>query len=226
MSTRGDFLAALAGKLKGHARDTLDLLDRVAHGVESGFVVAHKSAWFPEVEAAEQFTNEHDVGATNDLFFQRGTVGNAGINDCRTEVGESLERLAQSEQTGFDALFGRKMVVLRRSYCAQQHRVALQTGFDRLGRKRRSELIDGHAADGALGEFELVVTQVRHAAQNAHRFPSDFGTDAVAGQDRNLQLSTGRQLVTSSVVSKSRNTPLKPEEGLNGPPKTEWATQE
>ena len=58
-------------------------------------------------------------------------------------------------------------------------------------RQRCSKLIDGYAADGALGEFELVVIQVRHAAQNAHRFPSDFRTDAVAGQDRDLELMLG-----------------------------------
>ena len=193
---RGHFLAALARELKSNAGHALDLLHRIAHGVECRFAIrANESARLAEVQAAEQLAHEHDVGAANDLFFQRRTIRDAWINDCRTKVGESLERLAQAEQAGFDALFGRKVIVFWRSHRAQQNSVAVQAALDGLCRQRCSELIDGYAADRALGEFELVVVQVRHAAQNAHRFPSDFGTDAVAGQDRDLELHAWRQLL-------------------------------
>ena len=187
---------------------------------------ANEAAGLAKVQAAEQLANEHDVGAANDLFFQRRTIGDAGINDCRTQIGESLERLAQAEQAGFDALLGRKVIVFRRSHSAQQNSIAVQAALDGLCRQRCSKLIDGYAADRALGEFELVVIQVRHAAQNAHRFPSDFGTDAVAGQDRDLELHAWRQLLNLQCRERIEKYPTQAKRRLEwASPKTEWATR-
>ncbi len=192
---RGHFLAALASEFECHAADAFDLFDRVAHGVECCFAIcANKSARLAEIQSPEQFTDEHNVGATNDVFFQRRTICDARINNRRTKIGEAFQRFAQAKQTSFDTLFGRKVVILRGPYGSEENGVALETGLDSVRRKRRSELIDGHSAHGALGELEFVIVQVRHAAQDAHRFPRNFGTDAVAGQDRDFQLSTWGQL--------------------------------
>ena len=92
------FLAAL-GKVEGDAGDTLDLILGVAHGVVglmAGFVDGARLA---EVEAAEQFAHDHQIGAGETLRAQRRALRDGWKGNGGTQIGKASEGVAQIEQT-------------------------------------------------------------------------------------------------------------------------------
>src|SRR4051812_31450142 len=80
------------------------------------------------------------------------------------------------------------IVESRMAGCAQQHRLRVQTGFERAVRQWVIEFIDGDAADLFSRERELVIEFPGDSFKHAHGFSDDFGADAVAGKNCNLDL--------------------------------------
>ena len=77
--------------------------------------------------------------------------------------------------------------MLRRADCAEQHRIAFQTGVERPGRQRLIRLLKSCAADQMLFKLKVVAVEVCDCAQHAHRFGSHFRPNAVARQHRYFQ---------------------------------------
>src|ERR1039458_2339720 len=89
-----------ASQLKGNAGDALDLRLTIAHGVDrlaragSAFAFTFNRARLPEIQSAEQFAHDENVGSLDDFFAQRRARSQRRIKDCGTEIGESSEFLA------------------------------------------------------------------------------------------------------------------------------------
>ena len=92
MSTQVTFLRRLRGELEGDAGDADDLVAGVAHGVDGFAGGAVPPARRAEVEAAEQFADEEDVGAFDDLGAQRAVDGELFEGEGRAQIGEAAER--------------------------------------------------------------------------------------------------------------------------------------
>ena len=183
----GDFVAALAGELEGDAGYADDFGLGVAHGVDGfvGFLVP--PARRAEVEAAEEFADEENVDVFGDLGAQRGAVGERGVGDGGTQVGEAAEGLADLQQAGFGALVGGEGVEFVVADSAEQDGVAVERGVERCGGERGAGFGDGDAADEAFDEGEVVAAEFGYRAKDVGGFAGDFGADAVAGEDCNFE---------------------------------------
>src|SRR6266403_4666784 len=104
--------AAGAREFKCDAGDALDLRFTVAHGVErvARAVRAVDGARLAEIQSAEQFTHDEDVGAFDDFFAQRRAGSQHRIKDSGTEIGESSEFMAEAQQSSFGAKFARIVI--------------------------------------------------------------------------------------------------------------------
>jgi hypothetical protein len=159
----------------------------VAHGVDglAGFLVP--PAGRAEVEAAEQFADEEDVGTLGDLRAQGRIGGEGGIGDGGAQVGEAAERLADLEQAGFGALVRREGVELVVADGAHEDGVGLEAGVERSRGQRRSGRVNGDSADQQRHEGEVVAAELGDGFEDVDGFVGDFRADAVAGEDGYLK---------------------------------------
>ncbi len=124
LSTLVTFFFRLRGELKRHAGDALNFFYRIRHGVEGRIALASKAARFSEVQSAQQFADEKNVGITQNFRTDRRAVRDGGVGDRRTQVGESAQGFAQSKQARFRTLVRRIRVELGaflRRRAAQRH---------------------------------------------------------------------------------------------------------
>ena len=108
----GDLVAALGGELKGDAGDADDLVLCVTHGVPGFARGLVPLAWLAEVEAAEEFANEENVSAIDDLRAQGGIDGELFEGEGWAQIGEAAERGAQLQEAGLRAFVGRERIEL------------------------------------------------------------------------------------------------------------------
>src|ERR1700676_2456616 len=82
-------------KFKCDACDALDLRLTVAHGVErvARAVRAVDGAWLAEIQSAEQFAHDENVGSFDDFFTQRRAGGQRRIKNCGPKICEGSEFL-------------------------------------------------------------------------------------------------------------------------------------
>src|SRR5271157_1096545 len=119
--------AAGSSELKCDAGDALDLRLAVAHGVErvaragGAFALGNYGARLAEIQSAEQFAHDENVGSFDDFFAQRRAGSQHRIKDRRTKIGESSELLAEAQQSSFGAKFARIVIEGRTADCAEQH---------------------------------------------------------------------------------------------------------
>ncbi len=187
MSTEVTFLRRLLASSKAmRATRTTSSLG-VAHGVDGFVGLFVPPARCAEVEAAEQLADEEDVDVFGDFGAERGAFGERGVGDRGAQVGEAAEGLADLQQTGFGALVGRERVELVVADGAEQDGVGVERGVERGGGERRAGFGDGDAADEAFGEGEVVAAEFGDGAEDVGGFAGDFGADAVAGEDGNLE---------------------------------------
>ena len=136
-----------------------------------------------EVEAAEQFADEEDVGAVDDLGAQRAVDGEFLEGEGRAEIGESAEGGADLKQSGFGALVGRKGIEFVAADGAEQNGVA------------RERVVQVSAGSG-VPSCTMATPPMRRSVKTGSRgrrvrllragrdcFAGDFGADAVAGED-------------------------------------------
>ncbi len=150
----------------------------------------------PEVEAAEQLAHEEDVDVTAITSASQRRVlrqRRKGVGKRRPQVGEAAQLLANTAAGRPRAACpGRERVELVVADGAEQHRVRSRAqvidgspaaAACRFGR-------DGHAADQGFGEADVVTRRTRplgpQDVPTASRVTS--GTDAVAGEDCDVQL--------------------------------------
>ncbi len=65
-------------------------------------------------------------------------------------------------------------------------------------------LVDRDTAEGHLGQLDLVAEGFGQRAQATHTLGDDFGTDAVAAQDRDLRLHRPRSNASICGIRSSR----------------------
>ena len=119
-----------------------------------------------EVEAAQQFAHEQNVGAIHDLRTQRAVHRQFPERKRGAQIGEPAQLGPNLQQSGFRPLVRGKGIELVAAHRAQQNSIARQCFTQRVGRQRSSVLHDGHAADAAFRKREFVSAQFGHFAQN------------------------------------------------------------
>src|SRR6202000_3387187 len=150
-----ELLAALAGELKGNARDTNDFIFRVTHRVDSLAGFFAPGARLAEVEATEELAHEEDVDALRDLGTQRRVVSKRGEGQAGAQIRIASEDLADLQQAGFGALVRRQVIELVVADRAQKDRVGVERDVNGLLGQWRAFGSDGDAADERLGELEV-----------------------------------------------------------------------
>ncbi len=179
----GQFLAALGCELKRDASHASNFLAGVAHGVPGFAGCLVPLARLAEVEAAEQFAHEKNVGAVDDLRAQRRVDGEFLEGEGGAQVGVAAQRGAQLQQAGFGALVGRKGIELVAADGAEENRVGVECRGQGVGGERGAVVDDGGAADALVVECERVAAQLRDFIEDGDGFVGDFRADAVAGGD-------------------------------------------
>jgi hypothetical protein len=157
----GDVAPAPPRQLEAAARDALDLVRPVLHGVEDGPVVADAPG--AEVEAAHELSDDEQV----DPFAA-----------CGAEVRVDVELAAKSEQTLLGPDCG--AVEARVADRAEEDGVGGLGGGEGLGGQRVAGGVDRRPAEGVLLQLQVE----RKLAQDARGGRRHLRADAVAGKER------------------------------------------
>ena len=184
----GDFVATLRRELKGDAGYADDFILCIAHGVPGFASGLIPLAGLAEVEAAEQFAHEKNVGASDDLGAERAVDCELFEGECGAQIGKTTERGAQLEQTRFRALAGRERVELIAADGAEQNSVGGERSVECFVGEGRTEFLDCNAANRTLADAVCVAGVSQNLGQYFNRFAGDFRTDAVAGGDQDFQM--------------------------------------
>src|SRR3546814_10395351 len=80
------------------------------------------AAWLAEIDAAGQFTHDHDVEAADDVGLQRAGLDQRVEAFRRTQVGEQVHFLAQAQQAALGLLVEGQVVPLRATDSAQDRK--------------------------------------------------------------------------------------------------------
>ena len=107
------------------------------------------TARLAEVEAAEEFADEEDVGASMTSGRSGEQSSMARVRGRGTQIGEAAESRANLQQAGLRARVGRKRIELVAADGAEQHGIAGEARLEGGGRKGRAGFADGDAADGS-----------------------------------------------------------------------------
>ena len=185
---RADPAVALAGDVAGHTHDTLDLALPVDQGVEAlalAIVQGADATRLTEIDAAGEFTHDHDVQPRHHLGLQSGGIGQLRIEQCRTQVGEQPQPGAQSQQPLLGADGDVQMFPLGAAHSTQQHGVSGLGLLQGLVGQWHAAGIDGGAAHRCLVQLDVEPLALE-LFQHLHRLGDDLGADAVAGKDEYL----------------------------------------
>ena len=182
---------AFPGGGKGHTGDTLDLAGAVYHGVDRDLLAVLLANFLgaAEVETASEFPDTEDVEASGDAFlFDRRSMGQGGIADGRSEIGEKSEMLAQREQGGAFRLFLRgEGFPFGASDGAEEDRVSRFTGRQGVCRQGVARGINRRATHKAFlagqGQPRTGCDRFEDLVGLGH----DFRADAVTREDGDVQ---------------------------------------
>ena len=107
----------------------------------------------------------------------------------RPQVGEEAELLAQPQQgRAFGAFFlGNRRVAIRQTDRAKQDGVGFFAERERGLRQGLAGRVNARPADGGFGKFQRETKFLFGGAQNLDGFTHDFGADAVAGEDCDVE---------------------------------------
>ena len=142
-----------------------------------------------EIDIAGEFAHDHQIEPRDDFGPQGRHARKLGIEQRRTQVCEQSERLADREQALFGPHRARQRVVLRAADCAHQHSIgALRKPQRRIGQRLLRGIVARAADRRGLGlDGHAVAAQ---ALENLERFGNDLVADAVAGEDRDLHVTS------------------------------------
>ena len=179
--------AARHRQTERHMQHPLDLPDRIGAGVEGPFAPFVAPLRTPEVDAARQLANAHEVRAPHHLRAQRGTVRQGLEQRHRAQVRKQPQRLAHPQQPLFGAHLRRRVVVvLRVPDRPEQHRVRRLADPVRLLRVGIPHRVDRRSAHQRPRIADPMAETFGNPVQNLHGLRDDFGADAVTGQQCNL----------------------------------------
>ena len=188
MSIDATFLRRSRARSKATRGDALDLVTRVDQRVERGVARRFEAARLAEIQAAEQLADDQQVGALHALGLERRALRERRVADRRPQIREAAERLAQREQRRFGTLRRQPAVEFRMADRAEQHRVRAQGTLRACASGRPAPSLSiATPPIGCVENENALPGMLRDVLQDADRFLGDFGADAVAGQQRDLQ---------------------------------------
>ena len=174
---RGQPSAAAARRLERDARHALHFL-----GAIGAFVGCVRIAFLPfaEIDAAGQLAHDQQIDARRTVGLQRGEILQPVEQRDGPQIGIGAQRLAQAQQTGFGARAA--LIPFRPADCAQQNGIGPFAAGARGIRKRIAMMVDGDAAKVMRCKLQVETEARIRRFQHRARGGSDFGADAVTGQ--------------------------------------------
>ena len=104
--------------------------------------------------------------------------------------------LAHGQQSLFWPYLCRGVVVKPQvADCRKEHGVGLHAGFVGLGRIRIADKVDGMSATNGLLIIEFMIKLLGNGVEHPNPLLHDFRTDAVAGENGNVQFHSLLSLV-------------------------------
>ena len=98
------FFAAAAGRLKGDMSYAFYLGDGIPHRIKCLVSVIAKPAGFAEIEAAEQFADNEQIGSLKYFRAQRRRADESRNCRRRTEISKSTQRFSELQQADLRAM--------------------------------------------------------------------------------------------------------------------------
>ena len=143
-----DFVAALLGSLHGKGANALYFRDTVVFQVPRAFdaIVDFRFAAVAEIDAADEFANDEDIGAGDDIRFERRVFGQDFRYLDRAQVDVEPQSLAQAQDGLFRAQFRVDVVPLVAADGAEEDGVGFLGRFDGIFRQGRTAEVIGRAA--------------------------------------------------------------------------------
>ena len=181
----GDVVLSFSGCFEGKSCDAFDFGDGVVFEVPCSFVAVMDFGFaaVAEVDAADEFSDDHDVGAFGDFGFQRRVVDH-GVGDADgTEVDVESELFPKAQDGFFGTEVGCEVVPLVSSYGAEEDGVGFAAGFDGFFGKRESCVVVGGAACFFPFELEADFIDFIDFLEDADGFFRDFLPYPVARDD-------------------------------------------
>ena len=179
--------AAGLGGFEGDVGDAFDFGLFVDHGIDGGHFAIDEGAAFglAEVDAAGEFADAEDVEAAGDEFvFDWAGVGEGGVADAGSEIGEEAEVLAEWEEGSAFRLFGwGHGFPFRAADGAEEDGGGGFAGGDGFVGEGFAGGVDGGAADELVVEGEGEAVFLAGGFEDGEGSVHDFGADAVAGED-------------------------------------------
>lgn len=166
-------------------RDTPHLALAICHDIIAfalpGRGRAH--ALFAEIDVAVEFADDQQVDRRRDLWTQRGAVFEPRKQLRGAQVGEQPQFGAQAQNRLFGPQMALDRIEARIADRAEKNGIGRLRLCQRFGRQRVAARFIGCAADQRAVERHRQRQRVQHLPGLRH----DFGTDAVAGQQQDLQ---------------------------------------
>ena len=188
----GYFLPALhcdAEPLHRNAADLVLVIGQGVHGLPHA--VFHHGPALSEIQAARKLTHDHHIETgPADLLLQRTCPRQFIIKHSRTQVGEQIQGLSDSQKPRFGTQIGGQFIPWRcgsvSSDGAHQHRVRrLSLGHGLLG-QRNTVYINGCPAHQNVLKNHVMAVDLSHLFQHLLGLPDDLRPDAVAGNASNM----------------------------------------
>ena len=178
----------LAGRFHGETGDAVDFRHRVVFQIPGSFCAVMDLGFtaVAEVNAANELTDDHDVGAFGNFRFQRRILDHGVLDLHGTEVYIKAKRFSQAENGFFRTERRLQVIPLIAADSAEEDGVCLLAGINGILRQRFTEFVVGCAACifPFIGKADLV--NVIDLLQDFDSRIGDLCTDAVTRDDNDV----------------------------------------
>ena len=147
-----DLMTALLSRFHGKRADALYFRNTVVFQVPSAFdaVVDFRFAAIAEVDAADEFADDEDVRAGDDVRFERRIFSQHFRHLDWTQVDVKSQSLAKAQDSLFGPQFRVDVIPLVAADGAEEDGIGLLSRFNRIFRQRRAAEIIGRTASRFL----------------------------------------------------------------------------
>ena len=178
-------LTTCHGHLEGHLQDALYLRTGVDVGIVCLVIVL---ILLSEIHAARQFTNHHEVSATQQFVLQRRLMQQTFKGGYRTDVGEQSQFLAHSQESRLRTYLQRGIIIEAQvAYSSKEYCISPHTHLMGAVGIRFATDVDGMGTTDGLLVFKLVSALRCNGIQHSHTLFHNLRADTIALENRNLQ---------------------------------------
>ena len=184
---RMHFMPPLAGQFEPDRSDAANLVFVIGLRIKSAALpVRHgfDTARLAEINTTRQLADNEHVETFNYIFLQRRRIQEPFEGERRAKICEEFHFLAQFQETGFGPLVSRRVIVFWPADRAEQNRVGVHRGRQRIVGQRRAMCIVGGAADEILLYVKADSAVGAEPINDPHNLFHNFRTDAVARQNQ------------------------------------------